>query len=146
MGFKEFIHLDSKKLFLLIILTLFAPLPMYLLVVVGLAPPISILVFAFQMLTSTSSPSPLLALISIGLFIIHILITYLLVCFLMWLLTKITKNNLAHWTILGVIALILIIISFGRIYPLGDVGGGRNICNLSEILRGFKCRIVPLLS
>ena|SRR3989344_3365821 len=132
MGFKNFFSFNPQKIILAIFLIIFAPLPFFIFVMAGFAPPIFIL-FVINPLIHSSTNAPVVVLLAILFFIIHALFAYLISCIMNLILRKITEKESFQWIIISIIAIILVVISFSHIYSIGDVGGGFQRPNISEL-------------
>lgn len=132
MGLKNFFSLNLQKITLSLFLIIFAPLPFYVFLMAGWAPPILILlVLLFLVHNSTSA---LLAIVlGILSFIIHALFAYLISCIINWILWKTVQKKSFQWIIILSLVIILVVISFSHIYGIADAGGGFQRPNISDL-------------
>jgi hypothetical protein len=122
MSFKEFFLFNKQKLVLLLFLAFFAPLPFFILFAGGFAPPASILVYFLSPEGNT-----VLSLVSMVAWLIATLFAYLISCFMLWIIRKITTEKRTQWIIVVVFGLLLTMISFFTpLYYIGDIGGGEH--------------------
>ncbi|MBP9749403.1 MAG: hypothetical protein KBD21_01615 [Candidatus Pacebacteria bacterium] len=132
MGFKNFFAFNLQKIILTLLLIIFAPLPFFVFVMAGWAPPILILLF-IPSLIHTSTNALLTIALGILFFIIHALFAYLISCIINWILGKISQEKSFQRVTISILAIILVAISFSNIYGIGDVGGGFHRPNIYEI-------------
>jgi hypothetical protein len=138
MGFKNFFSFNPQKIVLAIFLIIFAPLPFFAVLFIGFAPPITLLLLTLPYIslihTSTNPPEALgIVLVGILFFIVHALFAYLVSCIINWIMGKITQEKSFQWFVVSVLAIILVVFSFSHIYGIGDVGGGFQRSNISEL-------------
>jgi hypothetical protein len=132
MGFKNFFSFNPQKTVLAIFLIILAPLPFFVILMGGFAPPILILL-AISSLIHGFNNAPVVVLLAILFFIIHALFAYLVSCAINRIIGKITQEKSFQWIIISVLAVILVVISFSHIYGISDVGGGFHRLNISEL-------------
>jgi hypothetical protein len=132
MGFKNFFIFNPQKIILALFLIIFAPLPFFVFMMVGWAPPILTLLIIPPLIHNSTNALLIIAL-AIIFFIIHAFFAYFISCIINWILGKLTQEKLFQWIIISILAIILVVISFSHIYGIGDVGGGFQRPNISEL-------------
>ena len=132
MGFREFFKFNSRKTILFFILFLFLPMPLYLVIVVGLTPTINL----FFEIFITLGFNIIFGIYFIN-FILNILLLHLISCIIYWIISSIFKNHTNQWTIIITLSLILLALSFFPIYFIGTAGGYNGWENIIDIIKSI---------
>jgi len=125
---KNFLKFSSERITIFIFLICFAPVYFMGLYVAGFAPTIFFIPLINYIVVKRGDLNMLVPMLIS--FVIHLIVYYVVACAIYRVVSKISDEKSVQWSIIICLGVLLVIMSFFKVYYLGGIGGGGGPINL----------------
>jgi len=132
---KQFFALTWQKAILTIFVVVFAPLPSYDFLSIGIAPPVLLLLEGLVFMADNMGGG----IIFLFMFLLYALCLYVAVCVAVRILERIAAKPYIQWAVIVIVSALLLYGSFHRIYTCADMVEGREYgpYNFTEFVKSL---------